>query len=258
MMLKKISLIGAFALMCYAGVINDSDLDGVPDNVDICPNTPFLETVNKFGCSENQLKSLKKKRKIKFNLSFGYEYDHYNNYPSSRVLYTSLSAKKNNIRTTLFFSELNDGSGNGYKSNDLILSIYYYFNLSDFYFKMGPKVYFNTYYNDKMDYAFLVKGTYFFKNFDIALSEKHKIYGESDQKHKDTIMLELGAFYNKWYISPYVYTENSSYDTSKWYKYGGLTVYYQIDKKFSFTVDYSADLEETQNYTITSTIGYSF
>ena len=59
--MKKILLIGALALSCFAA---DSDLDGVPDNLDLCPNTPFLETVNKNGCSTSQLK-----KPVKFNLS---------------------------------------------------------------------------------------------------------------------------------------------------------------------------------------------
>jgi len=58
--MKQILLLGAAALICF-GAVKDSDLDGVPDNLDKCPNTPFLETVNKYGCSTTQLKKLKKK-----------------------------------------------------------------------------------------------------------------------------------------------------------------------------------------------------
>ena len=255
--MKKLVAIGAFALMCYAGAIKDSDLDGVPDNLDMCPNTPFLETVNNSGCSAFQLKNLKK-NKIKFNFTVGYEYDNYKSYDSSNTLFTSLSAKKDKLKASLFFSELDDGSGAGYKSNDLILSLYYYIYLKDVSFKFGPKVYFPTEYNSKTDYALLAKGTYYFKNFSIALSEKHKIYGETGTNDKDTITLELDTSYKKLYISPYVYTENSAYNSNRWYKYAGISLFYFINKKFSISIDSSTDLEENQNYTVTSSVGYRF
>ena len=122
--MKKLISLGAFALLCYAGAVKDSDLDGVPDSLDMCPNTPFLETVNTSGCSAAQLKDLKK-NKIKFYFSAGYEYDNYKSYDSSNTLFTSLSAKKGSLKTSLFFSELDDGSGAGYKASDLSLSLYY-------------------------------------------------------------------------------------------------------------------------------------
>jgi len=255
--MKKLISLGAFALLCYAGAVKDSDLDGVPDNLDMCPNTSFLETVNTSGCSAAQLKDLKK-NKIKFNFSAGYEYDSYKSYASSNTIFTSLSAKKDKLKASLFFSELDDGSGAGYKSSDLILSLYYYYYLKDFSFKFGPKVYFPTEYNSKTDYALLVKGTYYFKNFSVGLSEKHKFYGESGTNEKDTITLELGYSYKNLYISPYAYTENSAYNSNRWYKYAGISLYYSISNDFSIGIDTSADLEETQNYTIVSSIGYSF
>ena len=255
--MKKLISIGAFALICYAGVIQDSDLDGVPDNLDMCPNTPFLETVNKYGCSEAQLKNLKK-NKIRFDFSAGYEYDNYKSYNSSNTLFTSFSARNKKYTANIFLSVLDDGSGNGYKTNDAILSIYYKFIFRNIYFKVGPKIYFETYYNYKTDYALLVKGTYYFKDFSIALSEKHKKYGEAGTNSKDTITLELGYSYKNLYISPYAYTENSAYNSSRWYKYAGISLYYSINRNLSIGVDSSVDLEENQNYTITSFIGYSF
>jgi len=253
--MKRLISLGAFALLCYAGAIKDSDLDGVPDNLDMCPNTPFLETVNLNGCSDSQLNSLKK---VKYNLSIGYEYDNYKSYNSSNTLFTSFSARNKKYTTSIFLSVLDDGSGNGYKANDAILSVYYKFMFRNIYFKIGPKIYFKTDYNYKTDYAILVKGAYYFKDFSIALSEKHKKYGETGTNSKDTITLELGYSYKNLYISPYAYTENSAYSSSRWYKYAGISLYYSISNDFSIGIDTSADLEETQNYTIVSSIGYSF
>ena len=47
-MKKYIVLILIFITFIYA---KDSDLDGVPDELDKCPNTPFLTLVDKNGCA---------------------------------------------------------------------------------------------------------------------------------------------------------------------------------------------------------------
>lgn len=253
--MKRILLIGALALSCFAA---DTDLDGVPDNLDMCPNTPFLEIVNKNGCSASQLKKLNK-NKIKYNISAGYEYDGIKNSKDAQTIFTSISAKKNNFKLLGYYSIYNDGYTNEYKSNDLILSLYYYnYSLSNTAIKLGIKSYLPTYYNDKTDYAFLIQGSYFFKNFSVDLSEKHKIYGESGTNAKDTITFDIGTTYQKLYISPYVYTENSAYNSSKWYKYAGITLYYPLNKKIGISLDSSMDLEESQNYSIVSSIDYTF
>jgi len=254
--MKKLISLGAFALLCYAGAVKDSDLDGVPDNLDMCPNTPFLETVNKYGCSISQLKNLKKD-KIKFDFSTGYEYDNYKSYHNSELLFSSFSAKKGKLKVRLFVSMLNNKEK--YELSDLIASLYYYVDFNrNIGFKMGTKAYFPTNYNKKTDYSFLAEASYYFRKFSIALSEEHKIYGETGLNPKDTVSLEADIYYKKLYISPYIYTENSAYDFKKWYKYAGISLFYQLNKKFSFSFDLSFDMQESKNYTISSSIGYSF
>ena len=50
---KTILLLGVLLLTSgiYAEGLADSDLDGVPDSKDACPNTPFLNEVNSKGCT---------------------------------------------------------------------------------------------------------------------------------------------------------------------------------------------------------------
>ena len=256
-MKKKLLFLGLSALFS-ALYAKDSDLDGVPDNIDICPNTAFLDIVNKYGCSAKQIKELKKNR-IKFNLSAGYEYDNYKNSKSSSLIFSSISAKKNNLKLNIYYSMQDDGYNNGYKSNDFITSFYYYnTNITNTSLKIGAKVYLPTYYNDKTDYALLIQGTYFFNDFDIGASEKHKIYGESGTNDKDTITLFADFPYKKLLISPYAYIENSAYDSTTWYKYAGITFFYPISKKIGVSLDSSLDLEEAENYTINGSLNYSF
>jgi len=254
--MKKIIILGTLILLCY-GAVKDSDLDGVPDNLDKCPNTSFLESVDISGCSTTQLKKLNKS-KIKFNLNMGYEYDNYKSYHNSQLVFTSLSAKKKKIKTTLFVSMLNN-NGEKYKLSDVIGSFYYYVDFNrNIGFKMGAKAYFPTDYNQKTDYAFLAEASYYFKKFIFSLSEKHKIYGETALRAKDTVTLEGDIYYKKLYISSYIYTENSAYDSKKWYKYAGAALFYQLNKKISVGIDSSFDIQENKNYTISSSIGYSF
>ena len=258
--MKKIMFLGLCALFAFANTVKDSDLDGVPDNLDICPNTPFLETVNKNGCSEEQLKKIKsKKNKIKFNIFAGYEYDNYKNSKSSQLVFSTLSAYKNNFKLSLYYSMLNDGYNSGYKSNDLITSLYYYnYSITNTSIKLGVKAYLPTYFNDKTDYAFLIQGIYFFNNFDVGLSEKHKIYGESGTNDTDTITFFADFPYKKFVFSPYYYTENDSYDSSKWYHYGGITLFYAFNNKIGVMLDSSMDLDENENYTIDGSLSYNF
>ena len=45
-----------------AEAFQDSDIDGVSDALDLCPNTPFEALVNSNGCSTQQKSSLAQKK----------------------------------------------------------------------------------------------------------------------------------------------------------------------------------------------------
>ncbi|WP_457600119.1 transporter [Hydrogenivirga sp.] len=49
-MRKGIPLVGLLSLVQVAFAFQDSDLDGVEDSRDRCPNTPILQLVDKYGC----------------------------------------------------------------------------------------------------------------------------------------------------------------------------------------------------------------
>ncbi len=53
--MKKIFLTCLVALLAFANEYHDQDLDGVPDNLDRCPNTPFSDIVDEYGCSVERL-----------------------------------------------------------------------------------------------------------------------------------------------------------------------------------------------------------
>ncbi len=246
--MKKFIVLIILATLSFAKT-EDSDLDGVPNNLDLCPNTPLLETVDKNGCSKSQ-------KKIKYQHEEGYEYDSYKEFKNSKLIFASLSGKKENLKLKLFSSLLDNGM-NSYHLNSLIAALYYYKDLNSFSLKAGFKTYFETFYNKKLDYAILIQGIYNFKNFDIGISEQHKFYGEDYFYEKDTITLFFDYYYKKFTISPYFYTENSLYKKSKWYKYEGITIFYSLNKKIGFSIDYLIDSKKSQ-HTIDGSVIYNF
>ena len=54
-MIKILITLFSFQLLLFA--YSDVDLDGVEDSYDRCPNTPFYELVDTFGCTKNSSKS---------------------------------------------------------------------------------------------------------------------------------------------------------------------------------------------------------
>lgn len=65
-----------FYLLCItlisADSYKDQDMDGVPDISDQCPNTPFLNEVNKHGCSTKILIFPEERDDGSLGISFGY------------------------------------------------------------------------------------------------------------------------------------------------------------------------------------------
>ena len=74
-MITKILLLSlALFTLSNAQSIQDQDMDGVPDNIDQCLNTPFLDEVNDKGCSTNTLLFPEESDSGSLDVSFGYGY----------------------------------------------------------------------------------------------------------------------------------------------------------------------------------------
>lgn len=74
-MIRQILLILAvLTLQCYANNTNDTDFDGVPDYMDECKETPFLNEVDNKGCTTSILTLPFETNKENFDITFGYGY----------------------------------------------------------------------------------------------------------------------------------------------------------------------------------------
>jgi len=128
-----ISLILAILTTNGAFAYEDYDIDGVDDSVDLCPNTPFDELVDRNGCSKSQTPS-KSKRVGKLTLKVGtniyrdkdYEDDtSLNLYANYR--YKSWDISISNSRSISTSSSYDED--NSYSDNDVYISVGKSFNI---------------------------------------------------------------------------------------------------------------------------------
>jgi len=74
-MIKQIFLLGGLLISSvFAEAISDKDFDGVPDTLDLCPNTPFLREVDSKGCITSilTLPDETEKESLLLTLSYGF------------------------------------------------------------------------------------------------------------------------------------------------------------------------------------------
>lgn len=71
-MIKIPYILAILTLSIWSGSVNDYDMDGVPNNIDVCNHTPFFDTVNKQGCSTKRLILPDEKESNSLDIIFGY------------------------------------------------------------------------------------------------------------------------------------------------------------------------------------------
>jgi len=184
--MKKIVFL-LFAIFLFA---KDSDLDGVPDELDKCPNTPFLALVDKNGC---EIKFIKKYSLI----YFGYEKDYIN----SKVYlsrFIGFSTYFNKLLISWYFSEYN--TNKGYKVNVKNFG----FGYKNSNIKIKIKLYTPTYTNDKYYFSYFFKS---YNYFNISFEHKNK-----NLKYNNSLKIEKIFKINNFTITPYsyIYLTNST------------------------------------------------
>ncbi len=91
MTLKGFTVLLAITSLAFA--LQDSDLDGVEDSRDKCPNTPFYYLVDKYGCPIKKInfdKKITKRKKVRYYYRIGFSHSKDKDYESNSV-YTSIS-----------------------------------------------------------------------------------------------------------------------------------------------------------------------
>ncbi len=148
-----------FLVLTLLAQYSDQDLDGVPDTLDRCPNTPFSDIVDQYGCS---IQKLIKPRQYEYYVEFLYAKDSDVIHFQERDLLTSLTIYQGNFDLSISAFHFDNNFKKGF--SDISLKAEYRFSpdpLWDLYLGVGLELPTYNFSGNKIDYTFSLSNEYF-------------------------------------------------------------------------------------------------
>lgn len=267
---KVVLIILLIATLAYS--YEDSDLDGVEDMFDKCPQTSFSELVDLNGCSIKKIDN-----GINFNIIFGVGYSqiNYSSQERSNTVTTSLQSDMYignwslELYTSRYYSNINNQVKNG--MDDTLFNLFYMYALSekislDFGVGIVLPTYKSGYENEKTDYSVLLDfkyysdfSTYLFGNYGYTWINDSDI---AYIKYENVSNFSIGAGYmfdlkNMLSLS-YGYSE-TIYKNTKEAQILRLSYSNSIDSHWFVYADYDYGLNDwASDNSFLFRIGYSF
>jgi len=245
----------AVSLFAYT----DSDLDGVTDELDRCPNTPMLALVDKNGCT---VETLKAKSEHHADVSMGIGYDKVDSETDDKVYTIDINyyygAFTANLYTVNYLENVNI-----YSKDDLYLSAYYQYEISDtlgLRFGTGVVLPLSDANGNETDYLLSAQITYQIDSVLLYAYYKYTFMNDLYSRNIHTVV--VGAGYSpasKLYTILSFSNEQSIYRGYDDIRY--LTLYnkYYFDDHWFGTLRLSAGLSDTANdFSTVFSIGYYF
>ena len=224
---------------------SDSDLDGVDDSIDLCPNTPFDVLVDKNGCDLNKSKDASKtdnSNKSYYNIEVGLNNSLKNFNHNNLSTYISMGYSFNNYYLYTKLSTYKLKSKRTYEVSSAISKTFQYNKLYTT-LTLGLNSYFNNAYNKKNDYYTSLALSY-------VLNEKSLIYfnfnytynGHANKiKYKNYVDFSIGYSYffkNNLSIDLSLNYESKIYKRAKSSIYSIITLNYYFNKKYYLRTSY--------------------
>ena len=266
----------------------DSDLDGVDDSVDKCPNTPFMDIVDLNGCTKKSLlqspSSKESHHHFDFIVGASYSGADYNQLSRSDTAATSLQADyyykdfSIQLSTSYYYSKESGGiTDSGFY--DTFAGASYRFRVIDtLSLYVGAGVLLPTYdtslNNNNTDYKASVSFSYYIGKVNLFGGYSYTLIGDDDvvvydsegtpynYSYQDTDSFNGGiGFYvtNRLYLSASYFAGESIYEGYEKIQSASLYGYYTINKNWFSTVSYARGLSDTatDNY-LSIRLGYFF
>lgn len=187
----------------------DSDMDGVDNDVDNCPNTPFFELVDKTGCT---VKKLVVKEDDHYDIMIGGGYVKIDD--GSNDTYISFMADY--YHKDLIFSLFTQSysQNNPHAGNDLYLSVNYKIIMDALTMKFGPGMVLPVASDssNETDYFLNLNLKYKIDDFDFSLYYKYTFMNDEFTQDTDTKAVSIGYYFqNTTYLNLSYSTEKSVY-----------------------------------------------
>jgi hypothetical protein len=223
---------------------NDSDLDGVEDRVDQCPNTPMTELVNLMGCTVEHLLSL---HHFSVKGGFSYALDQESRYTFSSFefdyFYQDFSLQ---LSSSYYDLESNMVSDEGV--NDSYIKFFYTLKPFDnFSLKLGSALALPTYEESKnrVDYLTSISGKYSQNNWNCSMGLGYSISNDVNSSNRLFYHLNFGyTWSDDFYSSIGYYISQSSYEGLNNLESISLYNSYAINKNWFTTLSLTQGLNE--------------
>ncbi len=271
-MLRFLLLLFTLQLALFA--YSDYDLDGIDDANDRCPNTPFYELVDSFGCSISSTKS-----DHKFDFIYGISFTQ-SDYITDTTNITSQSFqfdyyyKNFSIELGTSYSISKSPSYNENSINDSYVNTYYQFTpTKDLRVKAGISLILPTYdselNNNNTDYAAILSASYSLDNINIFAGYNFTLINDDDVDNADitaiyqdtnSYSIGLGIYPSQdaYLSASYFYSDNIYVDTEE---ITTVSIYgfYSLNQSYFTTLSYAYGLSDSasDNY-ISLKIGHNF
>lgn len=251
----------------------DSDLDGVDDPTDQCPNTPISELVDIKGCSIEALKS-----PHHYDIVIGQSYSEidYNTNEKTDTHSTTLQLDyfyKNfsaQVLTAYYSSESASYSDSGL--TDTTLAAYYLVPINyNFSIRVGAGVLLPTFdsdlNNNNTDYLAAISATYSIDRVSLFAGYNFTKINDDDIPdwgviYQNTHAYSAGVGYymtRKWYTSASYYQSDAVYTSMEDIKSASIYNFYSLDKNWFTTLSYAYGLSDSaSDHSVSLRLGYNF
>ena len=246
--MKKLLFILLFNFI-YCEII-DSDLDGVEDSKDLCPDTKITDIVDKNGCT---IKKLEFKDDIELDLNRHLDISLGVLFANNQKIYNcSLEYIFKNYSIYLYLAQ-----DNSEYQEDNILSFNYYIFKDKIDYKFSAGVLFWDDKESSMDYFLETKISYSIGKFDTFLSYKYTFVGDSELKNTQTYGVGFGYLINKRLYSSISFMHYSSkYEDEDSSNELSLYLNYFLTKSLYLSAQYTKEFSEDDVFSLS--VGYFF
>ncbi len=250
----------------------DSDLDGVADEVDQCPNTPITELVDIKGCSTESLKS-----DHHYNLIIGENYSQidYNTNEKTDTYMTTVQIdyfyKNFSLQALSAYYSSESASYSSEGLTDTTLAAYYLVPVSkNFSVRVGAGIVLPTFdsslNNNNTDYIVSLNGTYtinrlnLFAGYNFTKINDDDIPGLVTYQNTHAYSGGIGYYMTpKWYASTSYYQADGVYTSMEDIKSASIYNFYNFDKNWFSSFSYTRGLSDAaSDHAFSLRLGYSF